>query len=400
MDLEEKARQFFNLLWPHLGERERRLVAAAYSLNLGYGGVSLVSRASGLSRVTVTKGIKELDDEPLEPGKIHKPGAGRPTITRSKPHIYSALRDLAEESTKNEPDPPLLWTLKSTRSMARELNKQDCFISHSMIGALLKSDGYSLQSNFRHEKSFQIIDKDSQLRYISSEVKIALESAQPIIAIETKKLKQNGDYDLRGANPPKSKIYRIVNNHDFSIPNVSCAYTYGIYDIANIIGNINIVTFHDNIEFAVNSLKGWWNRTGKNYFHSYDYMVVTGDVGGTNGYTNRLWKFKMQDLANYVNCPVKLLYYPPITSKWNGIQNQLFSFLSTNWRGEPILDYITTVSLISDTKNVDNLSVTCKLDHSKYDVGTKITDSQLKAVSMKPMSFNGKWNTLISPTPL
>jgi hypothetical protein len=399
MENESDIRSYFDPIWPHLGERERRLCAASYAIKLGYGGISLISRVTGLSRVTITSGVKELQlgVQPLEPGRIHKPGAGRPLLESIDPSLEENLLALVEENSIGDPETPRLWTLKSTRNLCFELQRQGHQVSHVKVGQLLRENGYSLQGNFKAEEGADHIDRDAQFRYINRLVKKTMDLGYPVISVDTKKKELIGNFDNKGKQWRKSKDPRRVNGHDFPGKDVGRAYPYGVYDINKNVGFVNIGTDHDTSEFAVNSIKGWWKFCGKKLYSNPEYILITADGGGSNGYRNRLWKLKLQELADYINLTIKVCHFPPGTSKWNKIENRLFSFISSNWRGEPLCDYETMVSLICGTKTTQGLSVSCKLDHRKYPTGRKETNEEMETVNITHAKFHGEWNYEISP---
>jgi transposase len=388
---------FFNTIWPHLAKPQKRIVAAAYSRKLGHGGISYISNISGLSRVTIHNAIKELDEEPLEFGRLHRPGAGRPLLETKDPDLVKAMLDVVEETTKGDPETPILYTLKSTRLISRELKKQGHKVSHTKVDQLLNENGYSLQSNFKTLEGESHIDRDAQFKYMNKIIKQSLELGYPIISVDTKKKELIGNFDNKGQQWRKSNNPRKVKGHDFPSSDVGRAYPYGVYDFLHNIGFVNIGTDHDTSEFAVNSIKGWWRHSGKKLYHDPEKLLITADCGGSNGYRNRLWKFKLQELANHLGCEVQVLHFPPGTSKWNRIEHKLFSFISSNWRGQPLVDYETMINLISSTTTVTGLQVICRLDHRKYKTGKKISDEQMASIDICPAKFHGEWNYSIFP---
>jgi hypothetical protein len=302
---------------------------------------------------------------------------------------------LVDENSKGDPEIPKLWTLKSTRNLSDELNKKGFNISHSKVGQLLRENGYTLQKNFKTEEGEDHIDRNAQFNYINKLIKKTIKSGSPVISVDTKKKELIGNYDNKGQQWRQSKNPRKANGHDFANSDVQRAYPYGIYDLNHNVGFINIGTDHDTSEFAVNSIKGWWRVQGKKLYNNPKYLLITADGGGSNGYRNRLWKLKLQDLANHLGFPIKVCHFPPGTSKWNKLEHRLFSFISSNWRGEPLCDYETMVSLISSTTTVTGLSVKCRLDHRKYPTGKKVSDEVMKTIQLKPAKFHGDWNYTI-----
>jgi transposase len=398
MESEAALIQMFRNIWPHLGERERRLMAAVEAQRMGHGGISLVSRVCGLSRVTITRGVKELSGEPLEHGKVRRPGAGRPAIEKAEPAIERCLEDLVVDTTRGDPESPLLWTCKSTRTIAQELTKEEHSISHEKVAQLLRKKGYSLQGNRKTEEGRDHPDRDTQFQYINNQVKIALKNGQPVISVDTKKKELVGNYENKGRQWLRKREAKKVNGHDFPDPSVPGAYPYGIYDIGRNVGFINIGTDHDTSVFAVASIRGWWNKEGKRVYPGVKWLVITADGGGSNSYRYRLWKLELQKLSDEICIPIRVCHFPPGTSKWNKIEHRLFSFISSNWRGEPLQDYETIVRLISATTTSKGLRVTCRLDHSKYPIGIKVTDKEMETVNIYPTKFHGEWNYVIRPS--
>ena len=383
---------------PLLDERARRLVAANEARGLGYGGVSQISRASGLSRKAITKGIRELIDGRMLPaGRIRREGAGRRTVTAQDPALLNALSSLVEPDTRGDPESPLRWTCKSTRVVARQMAKEGHPVSHMKIAQLLHDQGYSLQSNRKTEEGTNHLDRDAQFRYINSQVKKALADNLPVISVDTKKKELIGNYINAGqqwlpANrPPK------VNGHDFPSPDVPRAYPYGVYDLGRNTGFVNVGTDHDTGEFAVASIRGWWRHEGKHLYTNVGEIYITADGGGSNGYRLRLWKLELQNLADETGLSIRVFHFPPGTSKWNKVEHRLFSFISSNWRGEPLRDYETVVHLISRTRTAKGLKVSCRLDRRKYPTGRKVTDEEMLNVKLERNTFHGDWNYIIHP---
>jgi hypothetical protein len=397
MDKDVALRNKLSSMWPHLNERARRMVAASEAVGLGYGGISRVSRACGLSRVTVTKGIQELQAEPLDPGRVRRPGAGRPPVTARDPALPGALEALVEPLARGDPESPLRWTCKSTRTLAQELATQNHPVSHEKVAQLLRSLNYSLQGNRKTEEGGDHPDRDAQFQYINTEVRRALAAHRPVISVDTKKKELLGNYENRGQNWRPTKTAVPVNGHDFPGPSVPRAYPYGIYDLGRNTGFVNVGTDHDTSAFAVASIRGWWRAEGRRLYPHARRLLITADGGGSNGYRRRLWKVELQKLADQTGLVVQVCHFPPGTSKWNKVEHRLFSFISSNWRGEPLRDYETVVRLITHTTTAKGLRVTCRLDRRSYPVGRKVSDEEYASVHLKPHSFHGEWNYLIRP---
>jgi hypothetical protein len=397
MDKDVALRNKLSSIWPHLNERARRMVAASEALGLGYGGISRVSRVCGLSRVTITKGIRELQAEPLDPGRIRRPGAGRPKLTSRDPTLPGALEALVEPLARGDPESPLRWTCKSTRTLAKELTAQAHPVSHEKVAQLLRSLNYSLQGNRKTEEGGDHPDRDAQFQYINGQVRRALAAHCPVISVDTKKKELIGNYENKGQNWRKAKTARQVNGHDFPGPAVPRAYPYGIYDLGRNRGFVNVGTDHDTSAFAVASIRGWWRAEGRRLYRHTRRLLITADGGSSNGYRRRLWKVELQKLADETGLVVQVCHFPPGTSKWNKVEHRLFSFISSNWRGEPLRDYETIVRLIAHTTTAKGLRVTCRLDRHSYPVGRKVSDEEYASVNLKPHSFHGEWNYLIQP---
>jgi hypothetical protein len=397
MDKDVDLRDKLSSIWPHLNERARRMVAASEALGLGYGGISRVSRACGLSRVTITKGIRELQAEPLDPGRIRRPGAGRPQVTARDPALPGALEALVEPLARGDPESPLRWTCKSTRTLAKELSAQAHPVSHEKVAQLLRSLNYSLQGNRKTEEGGDHPDRDAQFHYINKQVRRALAAHRPVISVDTKKKELLGNYENKGQTWHQAKTPVQVNGHDFPGPSVPRAYPYGIYDLGRNTGFVNVGTDHDTSAFAVASIRGWWRAEGRRLYRHARRLLITADGGGSNGYRRRLWKVELQKLADETGLVVQVCHFPPGTSKWNKVEHRLFSFISSNWRGEPLRDYETVVRLIAHTTTAKGLRVTCRLDRRSYPVGRKVSDEEYASVHLKPHPFHGEWNYLIRP---
>jgi len=384
-------------LWPHLDERARRLFAASEAKALGRGGISAVSRVCGLSRVTITKGMKELDEPPLPAGRVRRSGAGRPRIDVSDPELVACLDALVEPLSRGDPESPLRWTSKGTRTLARELKAAGHPVSHETVAHLLRSLDYSLQGTRKTQEGKQHPERDAQFRFINEEVRKALAARRPVISVDTKKKELIGNYGNAGRSWRPVKNPHRVQVHDFPTPEVPRAYPYGIYDLGHNTGFVNIGTDHDTGAFAVASIRGWWRAEGRRLYPRARSLLITADAGGSNGYRLRLWKLKLQEFADDANLTVHVSHFPPGTSKWNKVEHRLFSFISSNWRGEPLRDYETIVKLIAKTTTAKGLKVTCRLDRHRYPVGTRVTDAELGTVRLYPKHFHGDWDYTIRP---
>jgi hypothetical protein len=397
MDADGRLAQYFASMWPHLDEHARRVVAASKAVELGYGGVSRVSRACGLSRVTLIKGVAELEAAPLAPGRIRRQGGGRHALTTNDPGVAAALDGLVEPTARGDPESPLRWTCKSSRTLAAELTAGHHPISHTKVTQLLRADGYSLQGNRKTEEGEDHPDRDAQFRHINRAVTVALCTGEPVISVDTKKKELIGNYQNAGRQWRQKGTAEKVQGHDFPGPEVPRAYPYGIYDLGRNTGFVNVGTDHDTGAFAVASIRGWWRAEGRRLYPRAERLLITADGGGSNGWRLRLWKWELQRLAEQTGLALAVSHFPPGTSKWNKVEHRLFSFISSNWRGEPLRDYETVVRLIAGTTTARGLKVTCRLDHRKYPVGRKITDEEYQQINLKPDKFHGEWNYTILP---
>lgn len=398
MELLAHLQQKFAPVWPLLDERARRLTAANEARALGRGGVSLVSRACGLSRKAIAKGMDEIrEGTAVASGRIRRPGAGRKKILVRDPGLLGALNRLIDPETRGDPESPLLWICKSTRTLAALLTRRKHQVSHLKVGQILREQGYSLQSNRKTEEGEDHPDRDAQFRHINALVKRALAEGTPVISVDTKKKELLGNYDNAGQQWLPAKKPVKVNGHDFPGPDVPRAYPYGIYDVERNTGFVNVGTNHDTGAFAVASIRGWWRAEGRKLYPAAGNLLITADGGGSNGWRLRLWKLELQKFADETNLAVSVCHFPPGTSKWNKIEHRLFSFISSNWRGEPLLDYETIVQLIARTTTAKGLKVTCRLDRRKYPTGRKVTDEEMNRVNLEPSKFHGEWNYTIRP---
>ena len=388
----------FSSLWLLLDERSRRLVAANEARSLGYGGISKVRRACGLSRKAITKGIRELSEGNAMTERVRRPGAGRKQIAVRDPKILALLERLIEPQTRGDPESPLRWICKSTRTLAAQLTGQKHRISHEKVAQLLRDQNYSLQSNRKTKEGEDHPDRDAQFRHINVEVKRALTHCIPVISVDTKKKELIGNYVNGGRRWTPSKIPVKVNGHDFPSPDVPRAYPYGVFDVACNRGFVNVGTDHDTGAFAVASIRGWWRSEGRALYPKVRSLLITADGGGSNGSRLRLWKLELQKLADSTGLSISVCHFPPGTSKWNKIEHRLFSFISSNWRGQPLLDYETIVNLIARTTTAKGLQVTCRLDRRKYPTGRIVTDDEFAKVNLARNSFHGDWNYIIKPS--
>jgi len=391
-------RKRFDLLSPILDERTRRLWASAEAIVLGHGGITATSRATGISRRAITEGCKELQEAkptPM-PSAVRRPGGGRKRIEDKYPDIKDRLESLVEPLTRGDPESPLRWTCKSVRVLANELKKMGIQISHVAVAGLLKDMGYSLQANQKVKEGSFHPDRDAQFTYIYEQVEIFQEDHQPIISVDTKKKELVGDFKNAGRQwRPKGKPER-VRVHDFALESGKVA-PYGVYDLTENAGWVNLGTDHDTSAFAVESIRRWWHKMGKEVYPKTTRLLITADSGGSNGYRVRLWKKELQRLVDETGLIITVCHFPPGTSKWNKIEHRLFSFITMNWRGRPLISHEVIVNLIASTRTKSGLKVQCELDVNKYPKGQKVTDQEMKKLRITPHEFHGEWNYALSP---
>ena len=313
------------------------------------------------------------------------------------PDLPECLEALVEPASLGDPQSPLRWTNKSTRTLAAELSAAGHPISHETVAQLLKNAGYSLQAPRKTREGKQHPDRDAQFRFINNEVRKALAAQRPVVSVDTKKKELVGDYKNGGQQWRPAKAPHQVKVHDFPSPEVPRAYPYGIYDLSQNSGFVNVGTDHDTAAFAVASIHGWWRAEGRHLYERARSLLITADGGGSNGYRPRLWKLKLQEFADGAGLTVRVCHFPPGTSKWNKVEHRLFSFISSNWRGEPLQDYETIVRLIANTTTAKGLQVRCRLDRRRYVVGRKVTDAEFATVRLYPNRFHGEWNYSIRP---
>ena len=373
-------------------------MAASEARSLGYGGVSKVRRACGLSRKAIAKGMHEISDGNTMPGRIRRSGADRKKITVRDPKLLASLEHLVEPETRGDPESPLRWICKSTRALAAQLTGKKHPVSHEKVAQLLRDQNYSLQSNRKTEEGADHPDRDAQFRHINAQVKRALATGIPVISVDTKKKELLGNYENSGKQWLPTKKSVKVNGHDFPSPDVPRAYPYGIYDLARNRGFVNVGTDHDTGAFAVASIRGWWRSEGRSLYSDARVLLITADGGGSNGSRLRLWKLELQNFSDETGLSISVCHFPPGTSKWNKVEHRLFSFISSNWRGEPLRDYETIVNLIARTTTAKGLQVTCRLDRRKYPTGRNVTDEEFKRVNLKRNTFHGDWNYIIHPS--
>ena len=381
-----------------LNERSRRLWAAAEAQALGYGGASLVAEATGISRSTIIRGLQEARARKgAQGGRVRRRGGGRKCATVVDPRLKVALESLVDPVSRGDPESPLRWTCKSTRLLARELAAEDHPASDWLVRQLLYDLGYSLQANRKSKEGTRHPDRDGQFRHINAKVAVQLRRGQPAISVDTKKKELVGNFKNGGREWRPRGDPHPVRVHDFIDPNKGKAIPYGVYDLALNKGWVTVGMDHDTATFAVNTIRRWWREMGSKAYPRATSLLVVADSGGSNGSRVRLWKWELQRLADATRLTIHVSHLPPGTSKWNKIEHRLFSFISQNWRGRPLLTHATIVKLISNTRTSTGLKVRCILDQRRYPKEIKVTDEQMATIRLRPDSFHGDWNYFIQP---
>jgi hypothetical protein len=385
-DIQEK----YQLLSPSFTERTRRLWCAVEARQLGRGGITLVHHATGVSRLTIRKGIMELE-RPVElsPLQSRQPGGGRKKLTEHYTDLPDALESLIDPVLRGDPESPLRWTCKSTRLLANELNREGYAIGPTCVRFLLHDLEYSLQGNKKTREGEDHPDRNEQFLYINNPVKRFLQAGQPVISVDTKKKENLGNYSNPGREYyPKGKPLE-TNMHDFPNKELGKAIPYGVYDIGRNEGWVNVGISHDTSQFAANSIRRWWTCMGHSRFPRAKRLLITADAGGSNGYTRRLGKTELQKLATFMGVTITVCHFPPGTSKWNKIEHRLFSFMTQNWRGKPLYDLVTVVNLITNTTTSKGLVVQSAIDTNIYQKGIEMTDTKMASVKLKQHEFHG-----------
>jgi transposase len=393
----------FQTLKGSLTERARRLLAASEAIAFGYGGIAATARATGMAPSVIGRGIREVHAieagtaPNLPPTRSRRPGAGRKKTTEKDPTLVADLKSLVESTTRGDPESPLLWTARSQRNLVAELKKQGHQTSMKMVSRLLKELGYSLQANRKRLEGAQHADRNAQFEYINETVHQQLDANEPVISVDTKKKElvgpyKNGGRELRAKGDPEN-----VNVHDFADKEKGKVAPYGVYDMQRNEAWVSVGVSHDTAEFAVATIRAWWNEMGVSKYPDATSLVITADGGGSNGYRLRLWKLELQGLVDDLGFPITVCHLPPGTSKWNKIEHRLFSFITKNWRGKPLISHQVIVNLIVATTTKTGLSVRSRIDDRIYPKGRRVSDKELALVNLEPHAFHGEWNYTIRP---
>jgi transposase len=397
---DDPASEVYRTMAPLLDERQRRLFAAALSQALGYGGIAHVSEGTDVARTTIGRGLRELKqgtEQLASQRRVRRPGGGRKRLVDQDPVLLGALEALVEPLTRGDPDSPLRWTCKSTRQLAAELQRQGYRISHETVAQLLHHLGYSLQGNKKTKEGTSHPDRNGQFEEINRRAALFIESSQPVVSVDAKKKELVGEFRNGGREwQPKGQPVP-VNTHDFIDPQKGRATPYGVYDVANNEAWVSVGTDHDTAEFAAETICRWWKNMGSETHPSASDLMITADSGGSNSYRSRLWKLSLQRVANETGLRLWVCHLPPGTSKWNKIEHRLFSYISQNWRGRPLVSHETILNLIAGTTTRNGLRVKAQLDANAYPLGKKVSDSDLDAVLLREFPFHPEWNYIIVP---
>ena len=382
---------------PFLNEKQRRLFVAIEAKSYGSGGVLKVSRLSGVSRQTIYRGLDELKNKKTST-RIRKSGGGRKSLSENDSKLMISIDKLIDPITRGDPESELRWTSKSVRNLEDSLLKSGHTVSYRTVARILNKLGYSLQSNQKSsEGKKDHPDRNEQFLYISKQARLFLNKGAPVISVDTKKKELIGNYKNAGSEWQVKKNPVKVLSHDFPDPEVSKAVPYGVYDIGKNVGWVNVGISADTGEFAVESIRQWWTQMGQNKYTKIKSILITADSGGSNGYRLHLWKRELQKFSNQQKIKITVCHFPPGTSKWNKIEHRLFSYITKNWRGRPLLNYQTVVNLIASTKTKAGLTVKVRIDKKTYLKGIKVSKEELKNINIKKHKFHGEWNYTIEP---
>ncbi len=388
----------YKILSPLLDEKSQRLMIAAESIVLGHGGIAIVAKSTGVSRTTISTGLKELREPNLiNTNRIRKEGGGRKKAIEKSPTLKKELEKLIEPALRGEPESPLMWTSKSLRKLSTELKSKGFNVSHKLVGEILKEQGFSLQANRKTDEGKNHPDRNAQFEHIHHKIKEFQKNGQPVISVDAKKKELVGNFKNNGKELHKEKAPEEVKVYDFLSDAKGKAIPYGVYDLSQNKGWVSVGINHDTAEFAVETIKKWWAKMGKPFYPDAQRLLITADGGGSNSSRSRLWKAEIQKLANETRLTIEVCHFPPATSKWNKIEHRLFSYISQNWRGKPLVSYEVIVNLIASTKTLKGLEIKCELDKKNYNTGIKITDEELENIKIDRNDFHGEWNYIIRP---
>ncbi len=388
----------YKALAPALTERSRRIWAATEARAAGRGGIIGVARATGIAYATIQRGLKELTSSvSVAPERIRRPGGGRKNTLEKDPTLLTDLEGLVEPTASGHPMSPLRWTSKSVRHLTAALQRLGHAVSRQLVAELLAAAGYSLQAHRKTREGTHHPDRDAQFRYINHHVRRGQRATQPVISVDTKKKELVGDFKNAGRQWRPKGQPAPVRVHDFLIPARGKAIPYGVYDLTRNAGWVSVGIDHDTATFAVRTIGRWWQKMGRPRYRRARSLLITADAGGSNGARVRLWKWELQRLANRTRVAITVCHLPPGTSKWNKIEHRLFSYISSNWRGQPLVSLAVIVNLIGATRTAAGLRVRCELDRGTYPKGQDVTDAQMATLNLVPHRFHGDWNYTIHP---
>ena len=381
-----------------LDERARRMWAAAEARSHGRGGIAAVARATGMSEETVRRGVKEVNSGQRAPeGRVRRPGAGRPAIEERLPGLREALLALLDGATRGDPESPLLWTSRSVANLTAELRMQGFDVAETTVRRQLRGLGFSLQANRKTHEGADHPDRDGQFQRIAETSAAALAAGEPVISVDTKKKELIGNYKNGGRELAPTGKPILVNTHDFIDKELGKAIPYGIYDVGRDEGWVSVGISADTAQFAVAAIESWWKSLGRKRYPNAKTLTITADCGGSNSYRIRLWKTELQRLADHTGLRIRVMHYPPGTSKWNKIEHRLFSYISINWRAKPLVSRQTVIDLIASTTTSTGLKVYARLDPNTYPTKIQVSDDQIRAVNITGEQFHPEWNYTITP---
>lgn len=392
-----KLKEKLSILLPALNEKQKRLLVGAEAIALGYGGIKFLSDITGMSTNTITRGVREIEAGDEDVSRIRSEGSGRKKLTIKYPDIKKCIEDIIEPDTRGDPESPLRWTCKSVRNISDFLIEKSYSVSRQSVARILREMEYSLQGNRKTKEGKDHPDRDKQFRFISKTCKKFLTKENPVISVDTKKKELVGEYKNGGREWHRKGGAIAVNGHDFPGTNVSKAIPYGIYDVGDNSGWVNVGVTADTAEFAVSSIRYWWQYVGSRRYSNATKLLICADAGGSNGYRLRLWKKELQRFADARGIEISVCHFPPGTSKWNKIEHRLFSFISINWRGKPLTSYQVIINLITSTTTKTGLVVKARLDKKLYTKGKKVPDDEMKNLRVVKNKFHGEWNYTIKP---
>ena len=394
---EQTIRYDYEVLRPNLNERGRRLFAAAQAHALGYGGIAMVARATGIAPSTIGRGLKELASGAVAQGRARRPGGGRKKLIDRDASLVSDLLRLVEPATLGDPERPLRWVSKSRAKLSAALQAMGHAVSPQSVGRLLRQIGYSRQGNVKAEEGRQHPDRDAQFEHINAGVLEFQSAGEPVISVDTKKKELIGNFKHNGTDYRPRRSPQRVDVHDFENKTLGKAIPYGIYDMTDNSGWVSVGVTHDTAQFAVNAIRSWLDKMGRKRYPTANRLMITADCGGSNGARVRLWKIELQKLADETGLTLCVCHYPPGTSKWNKIEHRLFCHISQNWRARPLISRMAVVELIAATTTASGLKVACELDTTHYAKGIKIKNAEMRALAITGDSFHPEWNYTISP---